>query len=87
MDIEVHFEVIVGVDVFRVFIVVGNFLLGVELRQILQLLNPQAGLLAVKLDILALLDSVDNLLDGGDSQFFHFVAPEEEINFDEVLSG
>ena len=87
MDIEVHFEVVVGVDVFRVFIVVGDLLLGVELRQVLQLLNPQAGLLAVKLDILALLDSVDNLLDGGDSQFLNFVAPEEEINFDEVLSG
>ena len=84
---EVHFEVVVGVYVFGIFIVVGDLLLGVELGQILQLLHPQAGFLAVQFDILAYLDGVDDLLEGGNSQFLNFVAPEEEINFDEVLTG
>ena len=64
---EVHFEVVVGVDIFWIFIVVGDLFLGVELGQILQLLDPQAGLLAVQFDILACLDGVNDLLEGGDS--------------------
>ena len=62
------------------------FLLRLELRQIFKFDYSQGSLISIEFNRVTVLDSFNNLLNIGDAQLLDFVALEERINFNEVLS-
>lgn len=83
--VDDHFEIFVRINVFCIFIVVGDFLLRFELGELIKFFGSNTGLIFVKFKIFNLFDSIDNLLTSGDSHFFNFVTLEEQIDVDKVL--
>ena len=62
------------------------FLLRLELRQIFKFDYSQGSLISIEFNRVTVLESFNNLLSIGDAQLLDFVALEERINFNEVLS-
>lgn len=81
-----------GFDLFvRVFgllsVFVGfDFFLWLELWKIIESLSLDHGFIGVELELIVVGNSVNNLLDFTDSEFFDFVTVQEEGELDEMIS-
>jgi hypothetical protein len=55
-----------------------DFLLGLELGEVIEGLSPDHGLVGVEFELIVLGNGVDELLDSVDCEFLDLVAVEEE---------
>lgn len=84
---RIRFDFIVGIFRWFVFFFGFDFLFRFELRKVIDIFSSDHGAIGVEFELIVVSDSVDDLLYFVDSEFFDFVAVQEQLEFDEMIPG
>lgn len=75
---RIRFDFIVGILRWFVFFFGFDFLFRFELRKVIDIFSSDHGAIGVEFELIVVSDSVDDLLYFVDSEFFDFVAVQEQ---------